>query len=149
MASREDETNFNFFFILLSSFAAPDGLSQTCSRAAKIFEIRPLPRDIKEICPIGYIKDTGSCIPNPSGGTVRFAIKQEQGSCPSPFTKSGSFCLSPSNYPNFIIKKSAESCPRGWVKQFNHYCLKPCPSFDVIKSRQIDNEVKLIKKLLK
>ena len=137
------------FFILLFSFAAPDGLSQTCSRAAKIFEIRPLPIEIKEKCPIGYIKDSGYSIPNPSGGTVRFAIKQEQGSCPSPFTKSGSFCLSPSNYPNFIIKKSAESCPRGWVKQFNHYCLKPCPSFDVIKSRQIDNEVKLIKKLLK
>ena len=134
-------------FVLVVFASNLPSSAQTCSRAAKIFEPRPIAVTKLDKCPLGYIKDAGYCIPYPNRGTVPFAIKSEQNKCPHQFTKSGSFCLSQSRNPNFVIAKRATSCPRGWVTQSNHFCVKTCPAFDLDTSRQLNSEVKLLRRL--
>jgi len=134
-------------FVFLATVSAPFALAQTCSRAAKLLEVRPLKVKDSERCPLGYLKDSSYCIPNPGGGPVVFAIKQMEGTCPHQFTKSGSFCLSPSNYSDFVVEKRSSTCPRGWMAQ-QSFCVKPCPAFDLNKSSQLNKEVNLLRKLI-
>ena len=135
-------------FVLLLFASISPAVAQTCSRAAKIFEPRPIAATKLDQCPLGYIKDGGYCIPNPNRQIARFAIRAEQNNCPHQFTRSGSFCLSQSSYSNFVIAKRASSCPRGWVTQSNEFCVKTCPTFNLNNSRQLEKEVKLLKKLI-
>lgn len=134
--------------LLVVTVSAPSALSQTCSRAAKLFEIRPLEVTAQGRCPLGYLKDSSYCIPNPGGGQIPFAIKQIDGNCPQSFTRSGSFCISPSGYSDFVVEKLANSCPRGWITQMQSFCVKPCPPFDPDKSRQLSKETELLRKLI-
>jgi hypothetical protein len=136
------------WFLLVFTVSAPSALAQTCSRAAKLLEARPLEVTDQERCPLGYFKDSSYCIPNPGGAQVPFAIKQLEGKCPHEFTRSGSFCLSPSSYSDFVIEKRANSCPRGWITQMQSFCVKPCPPFDPDKSRQLSKEVEILRKLI-
>tara|TARA_B100000482_G_scaffold189594_1_gene171273 strand:- start:2078 stop:2533 length:456 start_codon:yes stop_codon:yes gene_type:complete len=134
--------------VIIATVSASPALAQTCSRAAKLLEVRPLKATDQQRCPLGYLKDSSYCIPNPGGGPVLFAIKQIEGKCPHEFTRSGSFCLSPSGYSDFVIEKRAGSCPRGWITQMQSFCVKPCPPFDPNKSRQLNKEVELLRKLI-
>jgi len=134
--------------VLIVTISEPSALAQTCSRAAKLFEIRPLEVTKQEMCPLGYLKDSSYCIPNPGGGQPPFAIKQIKGNCPHEFTRSGAFCISPSGYSDFVIEKIAKSCPRGWITQMQSFCVKPCPPFDPDKSRQLSKETELLRKLI-
>jgi hypothetical protein len=134
--------------VLIVTASAPSALAQACSRAAKLFEVRPLEVTGQQRCPLGYLKDSSYCIPNPGGGQVPFAIKQIEGNCPHEFTRSGSFCISPSGYSDFVIEKLANSCPRGWLTQMQSFCIKPCPPFDPDKSRQLSKETELLRKLI-
>ena len=135
-------------FVLIFTVSAQSAVAQTCSRAAKLLEVRPIEVTDQERCPLGYLKDSSYCIPNPSGRQVPFAIKQMEGKCPHEFTMSGSFCLSSSGYSNFVIEKRANSCPRGWITQMQSFCVKPCPPFDLDKSRQLSKEVEILRKLI-
>ena len=134
--------------VLIATVSVSPALAQTCSRAAKLLEARPLEVTNLQRCPLGYLKDSSYCIPNPGGGQVLFAIKQIEGKCPHEFTRSGSFCLSPSGYSDFVIEKRANSCPRGWITQMQSFCVKPCPPFDPDKSRQLSKEVEILRKLI-
>ena len=134
-------------FVFLATVSAPFALAQTCSMAAKLLEIRPHKVTGSERCPLGYLRDASYCIPNPGGGPVLFAIKQIEGTCPQQFTKSGSFCLSPSKYSSFVIERLSSTCPRGWLAQHS-FCVKPCPAFDLDKSSQLNKEVNLLRKLI-
>lgn len=98
--------------------------AQTCSRLVSNFQLLPVVKVGQ--CPVGYYADSGFCVPNEGIRQALAAIKSVNGACPFLFFPSGDYCLSPANYPNFVISRIGNTCPRGWSNQQSLFCVKLC-----------------------